>query len=232
MSEKGKNTKTYYSEDYLPMKNRSLDKANIQLIKNCKAYGKITRGFGSRKKREAYNKQQLQEYLNIAWDLQIDNLTFIYIIRSYTDKEGFVKITLDITTDDETGKITEYDIGNREKGWSSIKERAYISYLKTHKDCIEAKESILRNIKKEIEKRTPLILNLLKEKPRGRQIPAKVRYEVYMRDDGKCIICGSNINIEFDHIIPFSKGGSHNADNIQVLCQDCNRKKSDKIHDN
>ena len=81
-----------------------------------------------------------------------------------------------------------------------------------------------------LTERTPLIINLLKEKPRGRQIPAKVRYEVYMRDDGKCVICRSNINIEFDHIIPFSKGGSHNADNIQILCQECNRKKSDKFN--
>ena len=223
-------TKTYFSEDYLPMKKREFKKAGIQVRKDCKAYSKIMRGWGSRKKREAYNKQRFQEYHDITWDLQLDNLTFLYIISSYTDKEGFVKITINATTDDETGKITKYDIGNRERGWSSIKERAYETYLNTYKDCIEAKESVLENIKKEIEKRTPLIINLLKEKPRTRKIPAKVRYEVYMRDNGKCVICGSNINIEFDHIIPFSIGGSHNADNIQVLCQECNREKSDKIN--
>lgn len=98
-----------------------------------------------------------------------------------------------------------------------------------HKYCIEHREAILGIILKAIEKRTPLILNLLKEKPRTRGIPAKVRYKVYMRDNGECVICGSNINIEIDHIIPFSLGGSHSINNIQILCQNCNRKKSDKI---
>ena len=154
MSEKGKNTKTYYSEDYLPMKNRELDKASKKMLREVKAYIKNLRGvFGRRKRIKEYKKHRLQEYLDVAWDLQIDNLTFIYIIRSYTDKQGFVKITLDTTVDDETGEITKYDIGNRERGWNSVKERVYEEYLNTHKDCIEAKEIILINIKKEIEKR-------------------------------------------------------------------------------
>ncbi|MBS4073088.1 MAG: HNH endonuclease [Algoriphagus sp.] len=35
--------------------------------------------------------------------------------------------------------------------------------------------------------------------------------------------------MEFDHVIPFSKGGSNTCRNVQLLCESCNRLKSDKI---
>ena len=64
---------------------------------------------------------------------------------------------------------------------------------------------------------------------RSRHIPSQVRYEVYHRDRGQCVQCKSRDNIQFDHVIPFSKGGAHSVENIQVLCQRCNSEKSDKI---
>ena len=42
----------------------------------------------------------------------------------------------------------------------------------------------------------------------NRKIPGEVQKEVYKRDRGKCRICGSIDNLHFDHILPFSKGGS------------------------
>lgn len=66
-------------------------------------------------------------------------------------------------------------------------------------------------------------------KQRTRHISAQVKREVWRRDHGKCVECGSNINLEYDHIIPFSKGGSNTTRNIQLLCEVCNRKKYDKI---
>ncbi|WP_418287783.1 HNH endonuclease [Limihaloglobus sulfuriphilus] len=69
----------------------------------------------------------------------------------------------------------------------------------------------------------------LKTKRVRKPIPEKVKHEVWRRDQGKCVCCGSNENLEFDHIIPHSKGGADTARNLQLLCQSCNRKKSDSI---
>lgn len=63
----------------------------------------------------------------------------------------------------------------------------------------------------------------------SRRISQIVMDKVWNRDNGKCIVCGSNEKLEFDHIIPFSKGGSNTYRNIQLLCEKCNRTKSDKI---
>lgn len=63
-----------------------------------------------------------------------------------------------------------------------------------------------------------------------RIIPAKVKQEVWKRDGGKCVQCGSKDNLHFDHVIPHSKGGaSITAENIQILCARHNLQKHDNI---
>lgn len=63
----------------------------------------------------------------------------------------------------------------------------------------------------------------------GRQISQVVKDLVWNRDNGQCRECGSNENLKFDHIIPFSKGGANTYRNIQLLCDLCNKGKSNKI---
>lgn len=64
----------------------------------------------------------------------------------------------------------------------------------------------------------------------SRNIPTTVRQQVWDRDKGKCCICGSDKDICFDHIIPYSLGGtSCDAKNIQLLCRTCNLKKGAKL---
>jgi 5-methylcytosine-specific restriction endonuclease McrA len=65
---------------------------------------------------------------------------------------------------------------------------------------------------------------------RGRTpIPDDVKVFVWQRDSGRCVRCGSNERLEFDHIIPVSLGGANTARNLQVLCEPCNRSKGAAI---
>ncbi|MBI4394080.1 MAG: HNH endonuclease [Euryarchaeota archaeon] len=60
-------------------------------------------------------------------------------------------------------------------------------------------------------------------------IPQAVKEVVWTRDHGRCVQCGSQERIEFDHIIPLSKGGANTARNLQLLCEGCNREKGANI---
>jgi hypothetical protein len=59
----------------------------------------------------------------------------------------------------------------------------------------------------------------------SRVISQDVKIKVSVRDGGKCRNCGSNEDLHFDHVIPWSKGGTNTVNNIQLLCGVCNRDK-------
>jgi len=64
----------------------------------------------------------------------------------------------------------------------------------------------------------------------NRFIPSEVKFDVYKRDEGKCVICGAKDNLHYDHDFPFAKGGSSiTSENIRILCARHNLEKSDKI---
>jgi hypothetical protein len=63
-----------------------------------------------------------------------------------------------------------------------------------------------------------------------RVIPTPVKLAVWKRDGGRCVERGSGENLHFDHIIPFSRGGSSlRAENVQLLCAKHNLEKHDAI---
>ena len=65
--------------------------------------------------------------------------------------------------------------------------------------------------------------------PNRTGIPSAVKQRVWRRDVGRCVECGSNENLEYNHIIPVSKGDSNTERNVQLLCMNCNLKKHAKI---
>ena len=57
-----------------------------------------------------------------------------------------------------------------------------------------------------------------------------LRYQILKRDR-VCQLCGATreqARLEVDHIVPRSKGGTNDPDNLQVLCARCNRGKSNR----
>jgi hypothetical protein len=68
-----------------------------------------------------------------------------------------------------------------------------------------------------------------------RTIPLKIRIKVLERDRFCCVFCGRSpatdigVRLHIDHKMPFSKSGKSTIDNLQTLCQDCNRGKSDEV---
>ena len=60
-------------------------------------------------------------------------------------------------------------------------------------------------------------------------IPEDIKQLVWTRDEGMCRQCGSNTELQFDHIIPASMGGATSPENIQVLCGPCNRRKGASV---
>lgn len=64
---------------------------------------------------------------------------------------------------------------------------------------------------------------------RRRPIPDDVRMFVWRRDEARCVRCSTQADLEFDHVIPLSMGGSDTARNLQLLCGSCNRSKGGNL---
>jgi 5-methylcytosine-specific restriction endonuclease McrA len=52
---------------------------------------------------------------------------------------------------------------------------------------------------------------------------------VWIRDGGACALCGSNVELQIDHVIPVSLGGSNDEGNLQILHGLCNRRKGASV---
>jgi hypothetical protein len=75
--------------------------------------------------------------------------------------------------------------------------------------------------------------SLMRAEEDGRQtrapVPVEIRRVVFERDGGKCVECGSNFDLQYDHVLPVALGGATTVENLQLLCSDCNQRKSDSL---
>ena len=62
--------------------------------------------------------------------------------------------------------------------------------------------------------------------------PSFTRFNVFLRDKFSCQYCGSQDELTFDHLLPRSKGGQTNWDNVVTACSTCNVKKGGKLLQN
>ena len=80
------------------------------------------------------------------------------------------------------------------------------------------------------------ILPIIPIGERDRPIKPRLRMEIFQRDGGKCRLCGDKTRLfgrfkgdpfvaDIDHVIPRSRGGRSQEENLQLLCRTCNRRK-------
>lgn len=108
----------------------------------------------------------------------------------------------------------------------------HCSIISTHEHLIgpafldELTDSALTNIRNKFTKKPTKIR---KRNP----IDSRLRHEVFKRDGYRCVECGNTNKtsvLEIDHIIPVSRGGSDELDNLQTMCYECNKVKNDKVY--
>jgi 5-methylcytosine-specific restriction endonuclease McrA len=69
----------------------------------------------------------------------------------------------------------------------------------------------------------------LKSYVQQNRVVAFTRFNVFLRDGFSCVYCGSGSDLTFDHLIPRSKGGTTNWQNIVTACSPCNLKKGGRM---
>ena len=150
------------------------------------------------------------------------------------------------STDIIKGNVSHYSIDTYKRrfgGWRKALE-AFVEYINENDD------SDMDIDNQEVEDRThgihDSILSTRNDIPEtqlklenihrtSRNINTRLRFKVMKRDNFKCCACGASpakdptIELHVDHIIPWSKGGETEIDNLQTLCSKCNLGKSNLI---
>lgn len=93
----------------------------------------------------------------------------------------------------------------------------------------ERKKRLHKEVLQELIESGDIFNSYIKKNGKRESIPQDVMDKVWNRDGGRCVKCGSRENLEFDHIIPVSKGGATTYRNLQLLCKKCNLEKSNSI---
>lgn len=152
--------------------------------------------------------------------------------RFNSSNSKVISCELNVTTPKENLIITSEDIFFNKRGLSlyallnQIEDMLFWeNYWKDdlfydHKVIVTSLEIVLR-------------LKHMKKGSNSRQVPLKDRVRVFDRDNYTCQMCGATVEdgakLHIDHIIPVSKGGTNELDNLQTLCFECNLGKSDSL---
>ena len=79
------------------------------------------------------------------------------------------------------------------------------------------------------EMKLPSVISL-KEYVQVSRKPAFTRFNVFLRDKFACQYCGEKKDLTFDHLLPKSKGGVTDWENVVTACSTCNVKKGGRLY--
>jgi 5-methylcytosine-specific restriction endonuclease McrA len=107
--------------------------------------------------------------------------------------------------------------------------RAVVLLLKEKAEMIERADWQLHSESTSLSR--PMVIRLVSyvRIPRHSHRRKITRRAVFARDDWTCQYCGSRANLTVDHVIPRSKGGSSDWENIVASCAPCNRRKGNLL---
>jgi len=185
-----------------------------------------------------------------TWDkaLLVAGLQPTGLARSRIDEQSlfdeleriWVKLGRQPTSTDITkGKISKYSLDTYKRrfgGWRKALE-AFVEFINSDnseeideaeimENGINGKENFSKTANAEMSLQT-------KEHRTSRNINARLRFKVLKRDNFRCCACGASpakdpsVELHVDHIVPWSKGGETEIDNLQTLCSKCNLGKGD-----
>ncbi|GGE92197.1 HNH endonuclease [Chishuiella changwenlii] len=149
-----------------------------------------------------------------------DEIELEYLFKS----EFYFNTKLLSSYEDEiNSRINKYYSELKIKEENNLKEQIKFEILEKKR-----KEELRKEVLQELQEEG-FIFNDYFDNNKRESISQETQDRVWNRDGGRCVKCGNNEKLEFDHIIPFSKGGSNTYRNLQLLCEKCNRTKSNKI---
>ena len=93
-------------------------------------------------------------------------------------------------------------------------------------NIVSSYDVIVRSPSVELE--LPSVVSL-KDYIKPPEWPAFTRFNLFLRDKFSCQYCGSKKELTFDHLLPRSKGGITDWDNVVTACSNCNVKKGGRL---
>lgn len=196
---------TYYKD--FPIPNFEDEKAYIEINKCKKKYIQVCKD---------YYKTEPPEFLSSPFDYEylqewgVNNYYNFEFVEAYFNEGDWKRIVIEGKSQDDMHRSESLD-----DLWLKWKH-VYTTF--------DQRRNFVYSFYFE-----PRLENKRASKPIRENIPQHIKNQVWQRDNGLCVECGSNEKLEFDHIIPFSKGGSSTYRTLQLLCEPCNRKKYNKI---
>lgn len=165
-------------------------------------------------------QEKMLDRLNILWEERIEIFEKIKPKLELEIEETKKQLEIGYPIEDTSG-IYYYKGGlyTFDKNWYTPEEKLFL--------ILELEDN--ERQKFERLKRKFSLSQKIEKTSKRESIQEAVRIAVWRRDEGKCTKCGSRKNLEYDHIIPVSKGGGNTIRNIELLCEECNRKKRDNI---